>query len=107
MHACYVARMPGIDWQELYAQNRAAIQRSGVRWPQTMARPAGAGAAGGEGVLPGRHINLPGDVEAPGEYRTFAVGGRARQAPVYAPPGPRGANAAPPGRLLHGGPPTP
>jgi len=94
--------MPGIDWQELYAQNRAAIQRSGVRWPQTMARPAGAAAAGGERVVPGRHINLPGDVEAPGEYRTFTVGGRARQALVYAPPGLGVANAAPLVCMLHG-----
>jgi poly(hydroxyalkanoate) depolymerase family esterase len=108
MHACYVERMPGIDWQELYAQNRAAIQRSGVRWPQAItpaaaaAAAAGAGAAGGERVTPRGDINLRGNVEAPGEYRTFTVGGRERQALVYAPPRHGVASAAPLICMLHG-----
>jgi poly(hydroxyalkanoate) depolymerase family esterase len=100
--------MAPIDWRTLYAQNRAAIERSGVSLPHVSTPTAT--------VLPrrrlhgvhaplrpplGRAVALPG-VDAPGEQRTFDVGGRTRRALVYAPPGIGVETPAPLICMLHG-----
>jgi poly(hydroxyalkanoate) depolymerase family esterase len=80
--------MSPIDWRDLYAQNRAAIERSGVRMP---ALPSPTPPAG---LLPPatQPVHAPlGDPgvggDAAGEERTFTVRGRARKALVFAPAG--------------------
>jgi poly(hydroxyalkanoate) depolymerase family esterase len=80
-----------IDWRTLYAQNQAAIRASGVSLPSLPSPPPAPGVIGGE-TLPAR----------PGEPRTFTVGGRARQALVYAPPGVGIETPAPLVCMLHG-----
>jgi poly(hydroxyalkanoate) depolymerase family esterase len=100
--------MAPLDWRALYAQNRAAIERSGVSLP-LLSTPTPT-------VLPPRP--LPGDraplrplrrrsaalprVDAPGEQRTFTVDGRTRQALVHAPPGIGVETPAPLVCMLHG-----
>ena len=109
------------DWRALYAQNRAAIQRSGVSLrevpsPAAPAAPLGwradevrdllrrlkdappvpRGAAAG-----GRAPRGPGG-DPPGEERTFRVAGRARSALVYAPAGIGVDTAVPLVCMLHG-----
>jgi poly(hydroxyalkanoate) depolymerase family esterase len=95
-----------LDWRDLYAQNRAAIERSGVSLPLLSTptatvpglRPDGLHAP----VRPlGRPAALPG-AGAPCEQRTFDVGGRARRALVYAPPGIGVETPAPLVCMLHG-----
>src|SRR5689334_14111941 len=111
--------MAPLDWRALYAQNRAAIERSGVSLPLLSTPTAGVSlpllSTPTAGVLPpprrhathaplrplGRAVALP-NVDAPGEPRTFHVGGRARQALVYAPPGIGVETPAPLVCMLHG-----
>src|SRR5919112_5745366 len=100
--------MAPIDWRTLYAQNRAAIERSGVSLPSlttptTTVLPR-RGLHGVHAPLRpplGRAVALPG-VDAPGEQRTFEVGGRTRKALVYAPPGIGVETPAPLVCMLHG-----
>ena len=83
-----------IDWRTLYEQNQAAIRASGVSLPSLPSVPSpppAPGVIGGERLL-----------ARPGEPRTFTVGGRARQALVYAPPGVGIETPAPLVCMLHG-----
>jgi poly(hydroxyalkanoate) depolymerase family esterase len=76
--------MRSIDWRELYASNRAAIERAGVATsdlPSAMAAP-GRSAAHDE--------------------RTFTVAGHTRRALVHAPAGAEARTAVPLVCLLHG-----
>jgi poly(hydroxyalkanoate) depolymerase family esterase len=100
--------MTPIDWRALYAQNRAAIERSGVSLPllTSVPSPTLSPRPRGHGVRPRSHplrdvAALPG-VDAGGEQRTFTVGGRARRALVYAPPGIGVETPAPLVCMLHG-----
>jgi poly(hydroxyalkanoate) depolymerase family esterase len=99
--------MSPLDWRALYAQNRAAIERCGVSLPP-LSSPTGTvlprrGLHGVPAPLRplGRTVALPG-VDARGEQRTFNLGGRTRQALVYAPPGLGVGTPAPLVCMLHG-----
>ena len=95
-----------IDWRDLYAQNRAAIQRSGVSLPELHV-PAPLGGLPGPptgGLRPAwpdgsRPVH---GTDAHGDERTFTVGGRARRALVHVPAGAGVETAAPLVCLLHG-----
>jgi poly(hydroxyalkanoate) depolymerase family esterase len=84
--------MSPIDWRDLYAQNRAVIERSGVSMPDRPSPPPPAGLLTPRTHPVGAPLRLddrgpvPG-VDALGEERTFTVRGRARQALVFAPAG--------------------
>jgi poly(hydroxyalkanoate) depolymerase family esterase len=75
--------MKPIDWRDLYAANRAVIERAGVT---TSDPPAG-------GTVPAR---------APRDERTFTVAGQTRRALVHAPPGAEPQTALPLVCMLHG-----
>jgi poly(hydroxyalkanoate) depolymerase family esterase len=101
--------MASLDWRELFAQNQAAIRASGVSLPSLPSSIAEPGRLlpppthGPGGTLRPleRGATLPA-VDAPGERRTFTVGGRARQALVHAPPGVGVETPAPLVCMLHG-----
>jgi poly(hydroxyalkanoate) depolymerase family esterase len=99
--------MHPIDWRDLYEQNQAAIRRAGVPLHR-MPMPAAGGVPGGVAALPHSPTALPTSIagdpprETAGEERTFIVGGRRRQALVYAPPGIGADTPAPLICLLHG-----
>jgi poly(hydroxyalkanoate) depolymerase family esterase len=76
--------MNPIDWRELYASNRAAIERAGVPAGEA---PTGLGASG-------RHREW--------DERTFTVAGRTRHALVHAPDGVDPQTAVPLVCMLHG-----
>jgi poly(hydroxyalkanoate) depolymerase family esterase len=96
-----------IDWRDLYAQNRAAIQRSGVSLPELplpalpgdLPGPPGGGLRRPPWPDPPRPMH---GTDAHGRERTFTVDGRARRALVYAPAGAGAETAAPLVCLLHG-----
>jgi poly(hydroxyalkanoate) depolymerase family esterase len=76
--------MRHIDWRELYASNRAVIERAGGA-PGNL--PAGVAAPGGFGA---------------GDERTFTVAGKTRRALVHAPAGVEPQTAVPLVCMLHG-----
>jgi poly(hydroxyalkanoate) depolymerase family esterase len=76
--------MRPIDWRELYASNRAAIERAGV---VTSDRPAGSAGS-----------RRP----AARDERTFTVAGKTRRALVHAPAGADSQTAVPLVCMLHG-----
>src|SRR5918911_4978489 len=86
-----------IDWRTLYEQNQAAIRASGVSLPSVPSLPSLPSPPPAPGVIGGERL-----LARPGEPRTFTVGGRARQALVYAPPGVGIETPAPLVCLLHG-----
>jgi poly(hydroxyalkanoate) depolymerase family esterase len=84
--------MRPIDWRELYASNRAVIERAGVTTsdlPAAVARsrPAAVARSG----RPAAH-----------DERTFTVAGRTRRALVHAPAGAEAQTAVPLVCMLHG-----
>jgi poly(hydroxyalkanoate) depolymerase family esterase len=99
--------MSPIDWRDLYAQNRAVIERSGFSMPALPSPTPPAGL-----LTPHTHpIAAPlrlGDAapvpgaDVPGEERTFTVRGRARRALVFAPAGIGVEEPVPLLCLLHG-----
>src|SRR5918911_1090935 len=86
-----------IDWRTLYEQNQAAIRASGVSLPSVPSLPSLPSPPPAPGVIGGERL-----LARPGEPRTFTVGGRARQALVYAPPGVGIETPAPLVCMLHG-----
>jgi poly(hydroxyalkanoate) depolymerase family esterase len=76
--------MTPIDWRDLYASNRAVIERAGIA---TGDLPAGMAVAEGSAV---------------GNERTFTVAGRTRRARVHVPAGAEPQTAVPLVCMLHG-----
>ena len=99
--------MSPIDWRDLYAQNRAVIERSGLSVPElpSPTPPAGLLPRRTHPVAAPLRLDdrgpLPG-VDTPGEERTFTVRGRTRHALVFAPPGIGVDTPVPLVCLLHG-----
>jgi poly(hydroxyalkanoate) depolymerase family esterase len=97
--------MSPIDWRELYASNRAVIERAGGA-PDEL--PTGSRAPLHAAPLPAR--KLPGRLspaQVPGEpgtldERTFTIAGRTRCALVHAPEGVEPRTAVPLVCMLHG-----
>jgi poly(hydroxyalkanoate) depolymerase family esterase len=90
--------MPGIDWRELYASNRAAIERArgtSIELPTTRRAPTRSARG-----IP----SLPRAVRTPGAWqeRTFTVAGRTRRALVHPPAAIDHATAVPLVCMLHG-----
>jgi poly(hydroxyalkanoate) depolymerase family esterase len=97
--------MRSIDWQELYAANRAAIARHGIPESGLPSTPGGGSGA----RLPRLPVRLPGDDpptvdDSPGswEARTYFQDGRARPYHVYTPPTVGRDTPAPLVVMLHG-----
>src|SRR5690348_13175201 len=76
--------MKPIDWRELYASNRAVIERAGVA---TSDLPAAIAVSGPPAVR---------------DERTFTVAGQTRRALVHAPRGAEAQTAVPLVCMLHG-----
>src|SRR4051794_17381324 len=90
--------MPGIDWRELYASNRAAIERArgtSIELPPTPPAPT---------LPPRRTPSLPSAVRTPGawEGRTVTVARRTRRAPAPPPAAIEHETAVPLVCMLHG-----
>lgn len=95
--------MTPIDWRDLYAQNRAVIERSGVSMPElpTPTPPAGLLTARTQALHAPLRAPGPGG-DAAGQERTFTVRGRPRRALVIAPAGIGVDMAVPLVCMLHG-----